>query len=383
MKLHNPLPESLDVQCTKAASILEHFAKGTTKLDSTFIPFKILEKARGIAIITIVKAGFLWSGRAGSGLVVARLPDGSWSAPSAIMVAGAGVGAQIGAEITDFVFVLNNAAAVRSFSHSGNLTLGGNMSVAAGPTGRTTEAAGMIADLAPIYSYSKSKGLFAGVSLEGTVIITRNDANKAMYGKKVSALDLLSGKIPPPVEAGPLYRMLSLSRFANMGQSNSKIECLNSPQGGDDAHADLGSSQSTSNDVVRKTSARMLAAGSTLKRSHDSSHQTLPEYASEGSISRVGPAPISSTSSSASKLNDSPFKSAKPSQKSPPLVKAKPEMKKSIALFDFTGQRQGDLQFRQGDIIWIIKSTPSQNDWWTGRCGNSVGEFPANYVKVE
>ena len=95
-----------------------------------------------IAVITIVKAGFLWSGRAGTGLVIAKLPDGSWSAPSAIAAVGAGVGLQIGAEITDFVFVLNNAAAVRAFSQKGNLTLGANISIAAGPTGRTTEAAG-------------------------------------------------------------------------------------------------------------------------------------------------------------------------------------------------------------------------------------------------
>lgn len=95
-----------------------------------------------IAIITILKAGFLWSGRAGAGLVVARLPDGTWSAPSAIATAGAGFGAQIGAQLTDCVFILNNEAAVKAFSHGGNVTLGGNLSVCAGPKGRSAEAAG-------------------------------------------------------------------------------------------------------------------------------------------------------------------------------------------------------------------------------------------------
>ncbi len=83
-----------------------------------------LSFAASIAILTIVKAGVLWSGRAGTGLVVARLPDGSWSAPSMICAAGVGVGAQFGIQQTDVVFVLNTRSAVKAFSH-GNLTLGG------------------------------------------------------------------------------------------------------------------------------------------------------------------------------------------------------------------------------------------------------------------
>lgn len=151
MKLHNPLPESLEITCNKAASILEHFIKGQNDLDKKLIPTSVLKQASGyfglmisIAIMTIVKAGCLWSGRAGTGLVVSRLDDGRWSAPSAICAGGVGVyhilisGAQFGAQITDVVFILNNRNAVKAFSH-GNLTLGGNISVAAGPTGRSSE----------------------------------------------------------------------------------------------------------------------------------------------------------------------------------------------------------------------------------------------------
>ena len=86
----------------------------------------------------------IWSGLIsaffGSGIVVARLADGGWSAPSAIATAGAGFGGQIGFELTDFVFILNDAAAVRSFSQAGSITLGGNVSIAAGPVGRNAEA---------------------------------------------------------------------------------------------------------------------------------------------------------------------------------------------------------------------------------------------------
>jgi lipid-binding SYLF domain-containing protein len=93
------------------------------------IPPDILARAQGLAIFTVIKAGFLFSGRAGSGIVVARLADGTgWSAPSCIATGGMGFGGQIGAEVTDFVVVLNSADAVKAFSHGGNVTLGGNLS---------------------------------------------------------------------------------------------------------------------------------------------------------------------------------------------------------------------------------------------------------------
>ena len=88
------------------------------------------------------------------------------------------------------------------------------MSVAAGPVGRSSEAAGTLANLAPIYSYSKSKGLFAGLSLEGSVIITRGDANAKFYNRKVTAKELLTGVVEQPAIAEALYRALNL-KFAN------------------------------------------------------------------------------------------------------------------------------------------------------------------------
>jgi SH3 domain-containing YSC84-like protein 1 len=108
------------------------------------IPRRILERARGLAIISVVKAGFIFSGKAGEGVVVARTRHG-WSGPSFIGTGGAGWGPQIGAEVTDFVIVLNNEAAVRAFAKGGNVTLGADASVAAGPVGhalRSTLTAG-------------------------------------------------------------------------------------------------------------------------------------------------------------------------------------------------------------------------------------------------
>jgi SH3 domain-containing YSC84-like protein 1 len=95
------------------------------------IPSRILRHARGLAIISVVEAGLIFSGKAGEGVVVARTGHG-WSGPSFIGTGGAGWGPQIGAQVTDFVIVLNNESAVRAFSKGGNVTLGADASVAAG-----------------------------------------------------------------------------------------------------------------------------------------------------------------------------------------------------------------------------------------------------------
>src|SRR5438874_7112324 len=159
------------------------------------IPSHILRRARGLAIISVVKAGFIFSGKAGEGVVVARTRRG-WSGPSFIGTGGAGWGPQIGAEVTDFVIVLNNERAVRAFSKGGNVTLGADASVAAGPVGRAAEAD--VTPRAAIYTYSRTKGLFIGASLEGAVIGTRNGANERYYGHPVRAYEILQGRVPPP-----------------------------------------------------------------------------------------------------------------------------------------------------------------------------------------
>ena len=169
------------------------------------IPNEVLRNARGLAIISVIKAGFIFSGKAGQGVVVART-DGRWSGPSFIATGGAGWGAQIGAQVTDYVFVLNNDAAVRAFSLGGNITLGADASIAAGPVGRT--AAAGITRAAAIYAYSRSKGLFAGVSLEGAVLVTQSGSNARYYGHPIKARDILFGHVPPPPGSASLHNAL-------------------------------------------------------------------------------------------------------------------------------------------------------------------------------
>lgn len=198
--LSSPLrAASLSEDIDRSANILYDFMGGN-------IPEEVLRGAKGVAILSVLKGGFIFSGRIGSGLVVARLPNGEWSAPSAIGLGGAGFGYQIGVSVTDFVFILNTQSAVDAFANSLNLTLGVDIGVAAGPVGRT--ATGAVTAFAPIFSYSRSKGIFAGVSVEGAIILQRSGANANFYGQSVSANQLLYGQIPPPERAAPLYNAL-------------------------------------------------------------------------------------------------------------------------------------------------------------------------------
>ncbi|KZW02077.1 DUF500-domain-containing protein [Exidia glandulosa HHB12029] len=211
MKFNNPLPQPLPKECQKAAKIFQSFVDSANHGLDGIIPRSVLEDARGFAIFTVFKAGFVVSARGGSGVVIARLDDGSWSAPSAIGTAGMGFGGQLGAEVTDFLLILNSRAAVRQFMSAGSVTLGGNMSVAIGPLGRNGEATGAVntqGKVAAMYSYSKTKGLFGGVSLEGSIIVERQDANALAYDADVTAKMLLSGALPPPAWAGVLVNTL-------------------------------------------------------------------------------------------------------------------------------------------------------------------------------
>src|SRR6266436_2839561 len=181
---HAALQDDVD----QAVVIIERFQE----IPETAIPMAVMREAKGLAILTITKAGFIISGRGGTGIVVARIEKG-WSGPLAIGTGGIGFGFQVGAQVSELVIVLNTPEAVNAFSKGGNVTLGGALSVAAGPVGRDAEASLTLG--AAIYTYSRSQGLFAGVSLEGTVIATRDEANAEYYGKPVEAKDILSGKV--------------------------------------------------------------------------------------------------------------------------------------------------------------------------------------------
>jgi lipid-binding SYLF domain-containing protein len=197
-----PARADLQDDIDSAVSIVQRFEE----IPENAIPTAVLRDAKGLAILNVTKAGFIVSGRGGTGLVIARTADG-WSAPSAIGAGGLGVGFQAGVQVSEYVIVLNTPEAVNAFAKGSNFTLGANLSAAVGPIGRSAEAG--VALQAAMYTYSRSQGVFAGVSLEGTVLATRYDANEAYYGKPVYPSDILEGKIKPPAGAQKLIDVLS------------------------------------------------------------------------------------------------------------------------------------------------------------------------------
>ncbi|KAK2396011.1 RING/FYVE/PHD-type zinc finger family protein [Trifolium repens] len=163
------------------------------------IPLAILTEAKGLAILTVAKAGAFLSYKIGTGLVVSRRSDGSWSAPSAIFSMGLGWGAQIGGELMDFIIVLRDFKAVRTFCSRMHFSLGAGCSAAAGPIGRVLEADIRAGD----------RGAFVGVSLEGNIVATRKDANLQFYGSSsLTTSDILLGTVDRPEAAEPLYAAL-------------------------------------------------------------------------------------------------------------------------------------------------------------------------------
>ncbi len=175
------------------------------------IPPELLKNAYGIAIIPgVIKAGFIVGGRYGTGVLAVREKSGDWSPPTFISLYGGSVGWQIGASSTDILLVFKSPRSVEGIMH-GKYTLGADAAVAAGPVGRSAEAATDVQLKAEIYSYSRSRGIFAGISLEGAALKIDADDNGEFYGKPdISARDILAGQVPKtPPAAQKLHQVLT------------------------------------------------------------------------------------------------------------------------------------------------------------------------------
>jgi hypothetical protein len=319
---------------------------------------------------------------------------------------GGGFGGQIGFELTDFVFILNDKAAVTTFAQVGSLTLGGNVSIAAGPVGRSAEAAGAasLKSVSGIFAYSKTKGLFAGVSLEGSVLIERRDANEKMYGRKLTARELLSGSVPMPAQAEPLLRVLNSRVFAGVSSGpvrgtddmyndvpiyddanddanwNAQSPTNNSGGFGSDHYGKPSRAATWQDDPYDRASARMSSPRANPSETFDrleSSRSTRSSTFSSGAgvdpsdnyvySDRKGPAPARPTAPKPA------FGTGDKKALAPGQARAK---------FKFEAAQPGDLGFNKGDIITIVKRTENETDWWTGRIGNREGIFPSNYIET-
>lgn len=183
----NTTPE----QRTQKATVV---LKEMSAIPENSIPERLLAEAYAIAIVPdLAKAGFVFGGRYGKGLISIRDKDGAWSNPNFIKLTGGSVGFQVGVQSSDLILVFTSAAGVESII-KGKFTLGADAAVAAGPVGRNVQASTDEKFKAEIYSYSRSKGLFAGVSVDGSAITIDHKANETIYGDMSSPRSIFDGR---------------------------------------------------------------------------------------------------------------------------------------------------------------------------------------------
>jgi len=186
------------------------------------IPQSLLDKADCVVVIpSVLKAAFIVGGSYGRGAMTCRSGEnfqGPWGAPTMMALEGASFGFQLGGQATDFVLLVMNGRGASSILNS-KVKLGADASAAAGPKGRTAEADTDVTMRAEVLTYSRARGLFAGISLEGSTLRPDNDANERIYGKKLDAKDIaLHGAVPIPGAARLLISTLNKHSPKNLSK---------------------------------------------------------------------------------------------------------------------------------------------------------------------
>jgi len=185
------------------------------------IPEEVLDHAKCIAVVPhMVKGGFIFGAKGGKGVATCRTANG-WSAPAFITISGGSWGLQIGVEAVDVVMIIQNVKGMQRLLSS-NFEVGGDASAAAGPVGRHAEAGTDWKMDTEILTYSRAKGAFAGLTLEGASIRQDSDSRRAIYGRKVTTRALLLGKVSVPAAAQPFLAEIRGAKAQAVAQGNAE-----------------------------------------------------------------------------------------------------------------------------------------------------------------
>ncbi|KAI8328674.1 hypothetical protein BD560DRAFT_69329 [Blakeslea trispora] len=403
-------PKELRNDIQRAAQILDLFTDPSKGRDlSALIPSSVLANAHGIVFIRVYRIGFGFSAKNGTGIIIARLPDGSWSAPSGVSMISLGVGHMMGAEAIDMILVMNYRGALKAFlDGGGQMQLGAGMSISAGPFGRSADVAASTSmngnHIAATYAYSSSKGLYLGYQLEGSKISERINTNQAYYGRPISANEILTGAVPPPEDAAPIYnKLIALGAGPRPGANFGPKKSLRRPG------PPLASSSSyhapppppnkpRPQQQQQQQQADMLdppppyeprnepPMTSTKPQQNTSTSQFARpmmslEYNPSSSSSfmhQAGPSQPPNQPPNLSQIMKSPMELKDEKPKVPPVQPS--DMSVVVAKFDFRSNEPSDLSFSKGDHIIVLKRLESRESWWEGEIGDRRGFFPANYT---
>ena len=190
--------EKVDDRLANANTVLHEMLRA----DDKGVPQDLLDKARCVVVIPgVKKAGFIVGAKYGKGFAVChKMGGGGWTAPAAMRVEGGSFGFQIGASETDVIMIIQNESGMKKLLQD-KFTVGADASVAAGPLGRDLSAETDAQMRAEILSYSRSRGVFAGIALTGATLRPDEDDNMALYGSKMSSKDILAGDVKSPAAA--------------------------------------------------------------------------------------------------------------------------------------------------------------------------------------
>ena len=202
-----------EARLASAGAVLNAF----TSDPATAIPPSLLQQAQGIAIIPrVVRVGFIFGGRRGKGVVVVRTENGEWSNPSFVTFTGGSFGAQIGGESADVILVFGNQRSIRDISE-GKFTVSGDASATAGPVGRNSTTTRDMTFTAELYTYVRSRGLFAGATVEGAKLGMDDDANRRFYSPGGEAQPLTMTTFATPESARRLLTTLDDAGSSPLG----------------------------------------------------------------------------------------------------------------------------------------------------------------------
>jgi len=210
---------SSEKRISESASVLSEIMNAKDK----GIPEDLLEKAQCVGVVPNLKrAGFVVGAKYGKGIVVCReANERGWSAPSTVRIEGGSIGLQIGAGETDVVFIVMNRRGMDKLMED-KFTIGADVSAMAGPVGRSAEARTDALLHAEILAYSRSRGVFAGVSLEGATLRPDKEDNREIYGREVAQREILTARVRPPASADALYSELNQYAPVKKGASASR-----------------------------------------------------------------------------------------------------------------------------------------------------------------
>jgi hypothetical protein len=233
--------------------------------------------------------------------------------------------------------------------------------------------------VAGVFSYSKTKGLFAGVSIEGSVLVERRDANEKLYNSRITARQLLEGGVRPPPEADPLMRVLNSKIFAGIPSTTSNHIYNDIPIYDESLEGVEGRSRPTSGGPQDYEYRDRPSRTNTW---HGNSEGAPSKDVSVGQSygTRANPTETFDNLGSRRPTVNHDSKPGRPTAPKPQF-KPKPTLStiakdQAVALYAFEATQPGDLGFKKGEVITITKRTESATDWWTGRIGNREGIFP-------